>query len=560
MTTKGSDGLRKLYGLLADKFQRNTGKEFHFWSEMYEICNEATSDYISARRQIDELIKQGNKDSKQIIEVFGNKVEIYKVLQIYDKDPIPNEWNKKLCDFYAKYLSNSKLPAVILNRKLCTLNYECEDPEGCYFKRFALTFPQGGKVPMSDYLVKLFDEHDLVIRSIPHIETIPHIISDDSTPAKYYINEKWMDNLVPGQYSFEDCKILNTFLKPYTTEERLALMAWAYTVLHPSYGDTINLLFKTGGGTFKTNYYSQIIQKLLFAMYNVKNQDCCYTMLKDTWVRDRFLLEGTNGGVSMAAFVNNDECTMNSVEEFKNFSGGGKMGMDYSKRQMRQDPTQMKIYSKWLFTTNNDFLINDDSGAYDRRLFIIDRMDVKKLTPPYPKAVYDSEVLKEMKTFYETAENAYKEILKTHSSLEDYVTDPDNPISRNMKRAYRGEDKAYVYDQIFEKYGATDVLDIPCKDFTETAKKLCEDEEINFNGFKNWVRTTDETEEPCKWNFCKWVHGVKVKHHRLYKLKPEYEPKCENDKDINPINKLKPKFEPKCEGHTDLKSLNQVCV
>ena len=538
LTTKGSVGLRKLFGLLADKFQRNTGKEFHFWHEMYEICNNATKDFISARRQIDELIKQGNKDSKQMIDVFGNKVEIYKVLQIFEVDQIPNEWANKLCNFYAKYLINSKLPAIIFNRKLCTLNYECEDQEGAYFKRFALTFPQSGKVPMNDYLVKLFEFHDIVIRNIPHIETIPHIISDDSTPSKYYLNEEWKNNLVPGQYELKDCKILNTFLHPYTTEEKLALMAWAYTVLHPSYGDTINMLFKTGGGTFKTNYYSAMIQQLLCKMYNVKNNDCSYVMSKDNWVKDRFLLEGKNGGVSMAAFVNNDECTMNSIEEFKNFSGGGKNGMDYSKRTMRTEPTQMKIYSKWLFTTNNDFLINDDSGAYDRRLFIIDRMDVKKLQAPYAKANYDAEVVKEMKTFYEVAESSYKQILKTHKSLEDYVTDPKISISRNLKKAYAEEDKIFVYYKIFEKYNATDVLEIPCKDFTETAKLLCEENEVNFNGFKNWIRATDKTEYPCKWQTNKWVNKQRVRHNILYKLKPEFEPKCEEDTDMYSINSV----------------------
>ena len=287
---------------------------------MFEICNNATSDFISARRQIDELIKQGNKDSKQTIDVLGNKVEIYKVLHIFDTDQIPNDWANNLCNFYAKYLVNTSLPATLFNRKLCTLNYETSDPEGNYFKRFALTFPQSGKVPFNDYLLKLFECCDLVVRNIPHIQTIPHVISDDLTPAKYYIDIDWKKKLVPGQYALKDSKILNTFLHQYTNEEKLAIMGWAYTVLHPSYGDTINMLFKTGGGSFKTNYYSSMIQRLLCTMYNVKNNDCSYTMLKDTWVKDRFLLEGVNGGVSMAAFVNNDECTMDSIEEFKNFS------------------------------------------------------------------------------------------------------------------------------------------------------------------------------------------------------------------------------------------------
>jgi hypothetical protein len=427
---------------------------------------------------------------------------------------------------------------------MCTLNYETSDPEGCYFKRFALTFPQGGKAPFSDYLLKLFECSDLVIRSIPHIKSIPHIISDDTTPAKYYIDSEWKDKLVPGQYEMKDCKILNTFLHPYTNEEKLALMGWVYTVLHPSYGDTINLLFKTGGGSFKTNYYSSMIQRLLCVMYNVKNNDCSHTMLKDSWVKDRFLLEGINSGLSMAAFVNNDECTIASVEEFKNFSGGGKNGMDYSRRTMRENPTQMKIYSKWLFTTNNNFLINDDSGAYDRRLFIIDRMDVKKLNPPYPKATFENELEKEMLTFYNLAEDCYKQILKTHKSLEDYVTDPNISISKNLKMAYAEDDKVFIYYSLFKNHNhtsETEPLMISISDFNTEVESLCEKNEVNYNGFKNWVKSTDKTTRPKDlklnkwWNHPKRVGGEVKKYHALWPLKSEFLPNdiWEDDSDIN---------------------------
>jgi hypothetical protein len=528
MTMKNSTGLRKLYGFLADKFLRDTGREFHFWHEMFEICNNATSDFISARRQIDELIKQGNKDSKQTIDVLGNKIEIYKVLHIFDTDQIPNDWANNLCNFYAKYLVNTSLPATLFNRKLCTLNYETSDPEGNYFKRFALTFPQSGKVPFNDYLLKLFECCDLVVRNIPHIQTIPHVISDDMTPAKYYIDVDWKNKLVPGQYALKDSKILNTFLHPYTNEEKLAIMGWAYTVLHPSYGDTINMLFKTGGGSFKTNYYSSMIQRLLCTMYNVKNNDCSYTMLKDTWVKDRFLLEGVNGGVSMAAFVNNDECTMDSIEEFKNFSGGGKNGMDYSKRTMRANPTQMKIYSKWLFTTNNDFLINDDSGAYDRRLFIIDRMDVKKLPPPYSKTTFENEVEKEMSAFYNLAEDCYKQILRTHKSLEDYVTDPNISISKNLKKAYNEEDKIWVYYKLTEDLYDTDTQEVQIQlaQFNTDAKALCEETDVNLAGFKKWCKGNAKNfcVSDVKWNTPRKVNGKSSKVHILPKLKPEFIP------------------------------------
>ena len=533
MTTRNSKALGRLYGFLADCFLRKTGREFKFWHEMFEICNNATSDYISARRQIDELIKQGHKDGKQKVTILGEDIEIYKVLHIFDTDMIPPDWNNSLCDYYAKVLVNKLLPATLFNRKLCTLNYETMDERGEYFKRFALTFPASGKVPFNEYLLKLFECYDLVVRNIPHIETIPHIISDDNTPAKYYIDLDWKKKL-ENQYKFDDCKILKTFLQPYTTEEKLAIMGWVYTVLHPQYGDTINMLFKTGGGSFKTNYYCAMIQKLLCKMYNVKNNDCSFVIMKDNWVKDRFLLEQANRGVSMAAFINNDECTMECVDEFKNFSGGGKNGMDYSKRTMRENPTQMKIYGKWLFTTNNDFLINDDSGAYDRRLFIIDRMDVKKLTPPYRQNEFYDELEREMLAFYECAEKCYKQIQKTHLTLLNYVTDPNISISKNLKKAYNEEDKVWIYYKLTEElYSSndTDRLKMPTTQFNIEAKTLCEENDVNFSGFKKWCKGNAKNfcVDEIVWNTPRYIGGKSTKVHILPKLTKKYIPNIKND-------------------------------
>ena len=274
-----------------------------------------------------------------------------------------------------------------------------------------------------------------------------------------------------------------------------------------------------------------MIQRILNKMYNANN--ITFTMLSDTWVRDRFLLESVNGGVSTAAFVNNDECTIKSIEAFKDFSGGGKNGMDYSKRTMRENPTQMKIYSKWLFTTNNDFILQDDSGAYDRRLFIIDRMDVKKLIPPYSKRDFEDELVKEMKTFYITAKQSYEHILKGYKSLEDFVTKCS--IANNLKKAYAEEDKIWIYYKLTEdlyKGNETNIW-IPSSDFKKQVTTLCDELDVNICGFKKWLKSN--AVEKCEGSPEYTQHkfdGANLRAWNLKRLKQEFIPK-DDESDVD---------------------------
>jgi hypothetical protein len=155
-------------------------------------------------------------------------------------------------------------------------------------------------------------------------------------------------------------------------------------------------------------------------------------------------------------------------------------------------------------------------------------MDVKKLPPPYSKTTFENEVEKEMSAFYNLAEDCYKQILRTHKSLEDYVTDPNISISKNLKKAYNEEDKIWVYYKLTEDLYDTDTQEVQIQlaQFNTDAKALCEETDVNLAGFKKWCKGNAKNfcVSDVKWNTPRKVNGKSSKVHILPKLKPEFIP------------------------------------
>lgn len=522
---KKSKSCEILYNLIADKYCEQTGRmDFRFWPDLYDSCDKLTNEFFTVRTEIEKELKSG-KTKGFNINLFNHTLPIENVLRIMPGEDIPDNWQDKLHSAIIKYGINEILPSSLFCNNLANIYYETIDD--AYFKRYSLRAPNGIVCSFTTYLSKLFEESNLIKRNIPHIQIVPRIISDEETiPAQYYINKNWMDELTE-QKKPEECKIYNTFISKYKQEERIAIMAWAYTVFHPSYGDSINFCLKTGGGSFKTNYYTAIINKILNLMYRPKTDNLLYTIVGDRWTVDRFLLESNNGGVSVAALVNNDECTEKSLDEFKNMSGGAIDGVNYQKRTMRSNPDPIKIFCKWLFTTNNDINIQDTSGAFDRRIFIIDRMDIKNLTPPYSFTEYPKEMMKEIKSFYEIAKNAYDYVVKNYKNLLNYVKQIQC-ISQNLQQAYKEDEKTFCYYTLFDTLlttkGITNHSDgsvsIKVSDLKKIATPICEDQEIKYEGLMKWVRTTNKTTKECAYKPVK-IDSKLEKRYKLYPLKKE---------------------------------------
>ena len=481
---------------------------FDFWSYLYQQVDRATEAFFEAKVLLETIAQSGatvNVEEKLNCVPWSEKISLN---YFSDKSgKLVSDWYDRLHSYFIKSIFTYLIPASGVNNDLYNVYYETLNDDSGTFKRYAIKPTHGAKCTFETYLSKLFSERFVICSTLKKIDAVPHIISDDSTIAEFSYDSNWKNKLA-NQVEFKDAKILNAFIKPYTKEERIALMAWAYTVIHPSTNDNIHLLFMTGGGTFKTNYYCTMIEKILKLAYSSK-RSLVHQMKEDRWITDSFLRESTTTGISNSAMVNADECTDKCLEQFKSMSGGTNDGMSYQKRMMRETPISMRIYCKWLFTTNKFFSIEDDSGAFDRRLLIINRMDVKNIEKPYSAAEFSKHIDSEICAFYDLAKTAYDAMLKVAPTLQEYRDATE--LKKNMTLAYNEEDKLMLYYEVYDALNSSSVnhkyvkkcMVVPREEFNDVVEERCKIAGVNFSGFKKWILNTSDTEYTCEY---KTVH------------------------------------------------------
>ena len=487
--------------------ERKGIKDWDLWDDTFRVCDKLTDEFMDIRREIENAIKEGvTLDIPVKAYWMDNEITIREFLQLPD-GPTPTDVMDKLHSAFSKVAINKLLSSLMINKDLGNLFIEMDEE---WFKRYAFRPGEksGKKCSLQDYISAAMSELPSLSSKIPHLKEEPKVISDlPGVMCRFNMYSNWMEDLPTGQKDRKDCKCLYTFLKPYSREERLAIMAYAYTVWHPSTNDPINMALKTGGGTLKTSTYAQNIIDILNFMYRPEGS-IVHKMIGDTWVKDPARLENSSGdGVSTAALVFNDECTETSINKFKDMSGGSSdSGVFYQKRVMRENPTELKIYCKFLFLTNVDFQIQDTDGAFDRRLFVIDRMDVKKLELPYDRSSYNNERKRELKVFYEYAKKCYEEVVEKYGSLSSMVVSCKD-INKNLKQAYNEDAKITTYYQLWEsidqKLIGPEANDIEIKKFDDGSvgisnseieselSKLCEVNGVNIAGMRKWIKNTD---------------------------------------------------------------------
>lgn len=499
---------------------------FDFWSYLYQQVDKATEAFFEAKLLLETIAQSGaiiNVEDRLNCVPWTEKISLNYFSD--NSGRLVSDWYDRLHSYFIKSIFAYLIPASGVNNDLYNVYYETLNDDSGTFKRYAIKPTHGAKCTFETYLSKLFSERFVICSMLKKIDTVPHIISDDSTIAEFSYDSNWQDKLT-HQVDFSNAKILNAFIKPYSKEERIALMAWAYTVIHPSVNDNIHLLFMTGGGTFKTNYYCAMIEKILKLAYN-SNRSLVHNMKEDRWITDSFLRESTTTGISNSAMINADECTDKCLEQFKSMSGGTSDGMSYQKRMMRETPISMRIYCKWLFTTNKFFSIEDDSGAFDRRLLIVNRMDVKNIEKPFSASEFCKHVDTEISAFYELAKASYYAMLKVAPTLQEYRD--ATMLKKNMTLAYNEDDKLMLYYEVYDALTSSSTehqyvkkcMVVPPEEFNEVVEERCKIAGVNVSGFKKWIRNTTDTEYICEYKPVKTNSGKLRKCWCLSKLKQE---------------------------------------
>lgn len=547
LQTRNSAALRKAAKLVTMYNTERTGiKDWDLWDWCYRVCDRMTDEFMDKHRTLETMIKEDIPIDAPVQLFWIDKEITWRELLQLPNGPAPMDAMDKLHSAFSKAAMNKLLPGIMINKGLGNLFIEMDDE---WFKRYAFRPSEnsGKKCSLQDYLMAAFSELPSLLQVIPQLKEQPRVISDiPGANCCYRMREDWMKNLPEGQKPLSECLAIKAFLSHYTRDEQLAIMAFAYTVWHPSTNDPINLCLKSGGGTFKTNTYVKYIIKLLDLMYSPSGS-IVHVMIGDNWVTDPARLENASGdGVSTAALVFNDECTEKSINKFKDMSGGSTDGgVYYQKRIMRENPTEMKIYGKWIFCTNVDFQIQDSEGSFDRRLGLIDRMDIKKLDPPYKCKNFEAEKMKELKAFYELAKKCYELVVNEHGSLSSFMVNC-REINKNLKQAYNEDSKTLAYYQLWNSIqqmmlgggftddfiaknnedGSVSVSKISIKSEIE---KLSEEYEINPAGFVKWITNTESCTGANRTRITIRNGNDVMLGCRLYPLKDECIPKPDTD-------------------------------
>lgn len=548
---KNVDDREKLMDFIEDRLARENGcaDDYDIWQHFYKTCDDLTESYRTASLDMNNAMASGKSPSEASI-VFGDKeVKFSEILKCRDKN-WPDSAEDDLLSYFVKIGLNVLFPTIIFNRNMINIFYETKNDE---FKRLAIKPTDKNKKQTAGEIgSSIFDYKRKALRCIKKIDKVPHIIHDDpNVPAAYHLDEDWEDKLPEGQLDVKDCKILNTFLRKFDSEEALFMMAWAYSVLHPSLNEIISLCIMTGGGTFKTSYYAKAIISLMSLMYNENENKLVAKLKKDEWVNnDQFKEPKGAAGISTAGLIFNDECEQKSIEQFKMYSGSSNEdGITYTYKIVYQQPITTKIWSPWLFATNKSFQIEDSDGVFLRRLALIDRRDLSTFEPPYPISEFGKMRDLELKAFYETARSAYKKIKDKYGSLGVAAVKIER-IANNLVKAYNEDSKTVAYKNIYDMIvmaSSTSESNKCCgkdqdpdgkeyywilqKTLHEYIKQVAEPDGINPAGMLKWIDGTNKTTSISK---TKTTKKVFVDNHwgvqnvaKLYPLKDDVLSKLE---------------------------------
>lgn len=492
--------------------------DYQIWAELYHLADSATDKFFAYRRTIEEAISQNTPPSEIMIKYNGNDISMQEFLQL-PLDKFSEDWDDALHTAICKIIVNELMPASLFNNDIVQLCFEAKNE---MFHRYSVR-PAHGKKASLNTIISMMFEDPCIIDSIRHIRGVPHIISDrQDVSSQFKIQKDWQNKLSEQYESSKECKAMKTFLEPFTVNERKVMMAWAYMALHPSTGESIGMLIQTGGGTFKTGYFAEMIRYLMSIMYNAPKDRIGFMMKKDAWVENTKLREPGNRGISKAGLVIIDEAGSRSIEQYKLWSGSTvDVGIDYEYSKIYQEGVQTKIFCPWLFTSNEDINLGDDKGVYDRRLIVIKRMDLSNFEKPYDMKDYHILIRKEAIYFYNFAKKSYEDLVTEYGSLTSAVN-KIKEIHANLACIFEEEAKLNAYENLYNDMKVNDPfadhIEVTVPEFNRKVEELSAEMGVNPKGLAKYIFTSDKTTQPNVKGKCIMKNGRKVRIHVLYPI------------------------------------------
>lgn len=444
------------------------------------------------------------------VEQFDGSTKSYEEIAGYDNE----QYTDVLLTHAYKTLINELMPSGIISCKLAKIQptfVTADDGTLTSFVRFSIErCKEDRAITFQNYVVQLFsnDTAQLLDR-LQCIDEVPYIISDDERNAELYINNA----NIPTTYSDEHPRF-DAFTAPYTKEELRVLLAWCYTILHPSCNEHIMLLLQTSGGTGKTTYWAKMLQYWLKKLYG----ENLVLQLKHSDITDKDKREPVNSrGFTNAALVVVDECESKITDFIKAYSGSKRISYTSNVKYERSFSTL--ISARFMLLTNKEFQIEDASSAFDRRLIVLKHFESNNLWKNLPAGVREDDVADEADFFYVACKTAYTAIKKEFNSLYEAKEAVDT-IKRNEEEMTSNSDFALIYSNIYNtrlKDSNADHLCISVKELdtlfaTEAVNNGISEKSAYF--FKKWIKENHFV----KMNYVKHVYVGDHRNERRYFL------------------------------------------
>lgn len=427
---------------MLSKLESYTGKTYDDFEEFLRDKAQLITNYakaITAEFKLKLPPSYSSNDLKNIIvDTYDNKQIKYEDIAGYDN----TNFNDVLLTYAYKTLINDVIPSGAVSCRLLKVQptFDTVNDELTNFLRFSIERCKDERsITFVNYVAQLFDNDTVqVLEHISTINEVPYIISDDDRHAELYINKA----NIPTEFNGEHPRF-DVFTSPYPKDELEIMLAWCYTVLHPSCNEHIMLLLQTSGGNGKTNFWRAM---LIYWLKRLYGEDLTLKLTQDE-LKNKDKREPANSrGITTAALTVVDECKSTITDLIKTYSGSERISYTSEVKYSRAFSTL--INTRFLLLSNEIFKIDDASCAFDRRVIVIKHFEIDNIYKKLPANCKQNDFAEEADYFYLQCKEAYQHLAAKYSNLCEAKEDIAS-IKQNEAELSNNDDYSVIYSNIY---------------------------------------------------------------------------------------------------------------